>query len=329
MSKVIISIHGLGNKPPKETLSLWWQTSIFEGLNKINKFIYRPKFEMVYWADILNKKPLNELITDKENPYYLDEKYTLSPKNYVPKQHTTRKKVLKFIEDQMDKIFLNKDLTTNFSFVSDMVFHNYFKELEIYYSNHKNKNTPLVREQIRTRLVKVLNKYKNDEIFLIAHSMGTIVAYDVLTFLVPEIKINTFITIGSPLGLPVIVSKTIKEYEEVFNKKEKLKTPPGITKNWFNFSDLEDSVAINYNLANDYDENKNGVKVKDIIVSNDYQMNGEPNPHKSYGYLRTPEFSEAINNFLTEDKTKLELWLLKRYNKILNKIKPLPFERKQ
>ena len=30
---------------------------------------------MVYWADILNDKPLNSLITDPENPYFLDEPY--------------------------------------------------------------------------------------------------------------------------------------------------------------------------------------------------------------------------------------------------------------
>jgi hypothetical protein len=327
MSKVIIAIHGLGNKPPEETLSLWWQMSIIEGLQKINKFVYFPKFEMVYWADILNEKPLNELITDKENPYYLDEKYTPAPKNFTPKQHSMRKKVLSFIEDQMDKIFLNEDLSTNFSFVSDMVFRNYFKELEIYYAKENDKNDDISkRKQIRNRLVETLIKHKNDEIFLIAHSMGSIIAYDVLTFVLPDIKINTFVTMGSPLGLPVIVSKVAKEFEETFNRKEKLKTPPGVTNNWFNYSDLEDSVAINYNLANDFDKNNNGVKVKDIIVSNNYAMNEESNPHKSYGYLRTPNFSEALNEFLTKDKSKIELWFLKTYSRIFNKIKPYPLE---
>ena len=42
---------------------------------------------------------------------------------------------------------------------------------------------------------------------LIAHSMGSIIGFDVLTFLATDIKINTFITIGSPLGLPVIIKQ--------------------------------------------------------------------------------------------------------------------------
>ncbi len=320
MSKIIIAIHGLGNKPSEQTLSNWWQLSIIEGLKNINNFFYLPKFEMVYWADILNEKPLNEYITDKKNPYYLDEKYTPSPPNYKPKNHSVRKKILNFIDEQMDKVFLNKDLTLNFSFVSDVIFHNYFKELEIYYTKEKSGNKISKQKQIRERLVKVLTKYKNEEIFLIAHSMGSIIAYDVLTFELPELKIDTFITMGSPLGLPVIVGKIAQEYEEKFNIKEKPKTPPGIKNNWFNFSDLEDSVAINYELAKDYNPNRNGVKVKDILVSNNYEINGESNPHKSFGYLRTKEFSQVINTFVTKNKFKTELLLRKIFFKYFNKI---------
>ena len=47
MKKIIIALHGLGNKPSKDTLSLWWKEAIKEGLKK-NKNIsgksqYTPK----------------------------------------------------------------------------------------------------------------------------------------------------------------------------------------------------------------------------------------------------------------------------------------------
>ncbi len=105
MSKIIIGIHGLGNKPPKDLLQKWWLEAICEGLNNINRLHYEPNFELVYWADILNDKPLNRLITDPENPYFLDEPYTPSPKTIEQKPHSTRKKFLDFLEDQMDKVF--------------------------------------------------------------------------------------------------------------------------------------------------------------------------------------------------------------------------------
>ena len=61
---------------------------------------------------------------------------------------------------------------------------------------------------------------------------------------------------------------------------------------------LEDKVALNYNLGDDYRANKKGVKPVDMQVVNDYEINGKRNPHKSYGYLRVPEMAETIHHFL-------------------------------
>jgi hypothetical protein len=73
-----------------------------------------------------------------------------------------------------------------------------------------------------------------------------------MTFLslqLTEAKINTFITIGSPLGIPIVISKIAAEYKEKFSKDFIPSIPKNIIKNWFNFSDLRDKVAMNYNLA--------------------------------------------------------------------------------
>lgn len=45
------------------------------------------------------------------------------------------------------------------------------------------------------------------------------------------------------------------------------------------------------------------------LVNNDYMNNEEKNPHKSYGYLRTPQFTEKLNEFLLYRKPKFwEKW---------------------
>ncbi len=45
---------------------------------------------------------------------------------------------------------------------------------------------------------------------------------------------------------------------------------------------------------------RKGVPVEDDLVLNDYTSSkGKRNHHKSYGYLRTPELSEHIHDFLT------------------------------
>lgn len=312
MSKIIIGIHGLGNKPPKDDLENWWLEAICEGLKNIDRFRFKPNFEIVYWADIINDKPLNKLITDPQNPYFLDEPYTPSSDLIDTKPHTTRQKLLGFLEEQMDKLFLNEDLSSNFEFVSDIIFKKYFKELEIYYAEKpdiNDKNYKSIKDIIRSRLADIIKKHKGKEIMLVAHSMGTIIAYDVCNFIVPNISIDTFVTMGSPLGIPIIVSKIAEEFKEFNPKISKLTTPNNIKCNWSNFSDIEDNVALNYNLHDDYEKNNSNIKVVDALVNNDYAVNGEPNPHKSYGYLRTPEFSNLLADFLEKDCSKSNLWI--------------------
>ena len=335
MSKIIIGIHGLGNKPPRNLLKIWWIQSICEGLKKVSRFKYPPKVEMVYWADILNEKPLNPLITEEDNPYFLDEPYAPSPKKLNSKPHTKRQKFLGFLEEQMDKLFLNDDLTTNFEFVSELIFKKYFKELDIYYAKQPKINDASfksVKDIIRKRLVDVLTKHKGKEILLIAHSMGSIIAYDVCNFLTPEIKIDTLVTMGSPLGIPIIISKIAEEQKKTDPNIRKLKTPDNISRNWYNFADIEDNVAHNFNLADDFDANSNGIKVKDTIIENNYVISGERNPHKSYGYLRTPEFSNMLADFLERDTSMFDqfwfrvLYRVKLFFNMLN-TKLNPFNR--
>lgn len=317
MAKVIICIHGLGNKPPEELLKKWWRRSIIDGLRGIGEYILSPKIEMIYWADLLNSHPLDPDIRDKSHPLFLNDIYTHSPKKIVIEKHEVRKKVLSFVEKQMDKLFLNKDQTINYSFISDFIIHKYFKDLETYYKAEtiNGKNT-LAKDLIRQRLVDVLNRHKKDDIFLIAHSMGTIIAYDVLILNLSEATINTFVTMGSPLGIPIVISKIATELKEKFHHSKKLSTPDSVTNFWYNFSDLEDKVAMNYNLADDYEPNIHGIKAIDFEVSNNYQVNGEKNPHKSYGYLRAPEFSKILCQFLLKDRAKLTLWFLSTMNNI-------------
>lgn len=321
MDKVIIAIHGLGNKPRADLLEKWWLMAINEGLKKqYCKKLPKFKFEMVYWADILYKNPKDENCTNPDDPLFLKEKYI--PETIQPEKesNSVRKKIIDAINHQINKVFLNDDYSLNLTYITDHIIHNYFKDLESYYSNEKDSTQQLLRDKIRNRLQTVLMKYRKQNILLISHSMGTIISYDVMTNLNGNIKINTWFTIGSPLGLPVVVSKIAKELGLQDLEKDKLKTPETVNKHWYNFSDLKDKVAFNYILSDDFIENSKGIKVNDFEVSNNYFSNGEPNPHKSYGYLRTTEVSSCIIEFLLEKRTYLFVQLL-NYLKLTFKIK--------
>ena len=66
MSKVIIGIHGLGNKPPLHILKKWWEMSLEDGLKGINHPFPMNDFHLVYWANFIYSEPLDLQEKDKE-----------------------------------------------------------------------------------------------------------------------------------------------------------------------------------------------------------------------------------------------------------------------
>lgn len=315
MAKVIIGIHGLGNKPAPGLMEKWWLKAISEGLKNHTKNRYHKLlFKLVYWADVLYDHPKDANCTDPENPYFISEPYEPETFPLEIKDHSLRKKIMDSIVDEINKIFLNDDYSLNFTSLNDLIIENYFKDLDAYYSDEIDGIYKPVRETLRERLKSVLIAHKDDDIMLIAHSMGSIIAFDVLSLFEDEVQIDTFVTIGSPLGLPVVKSKIAAELKLKNHKTGKLGAPASIKNYWFNFSDLEDRVAFNYKLNDDFSENVNGIKVIDFEVTNTYVSNGQHNPHKSYGYLRTPELAEKIYRFLNKKRLPLyyRIWHLIR-----------------
>ena len=255
MANVIIGIHGLGNKPPKQILEHWWLHAIREGLKMHGFKTNTPKFELVYWADITHEQPLNIFVKDPESPFYAAERYVKSPKNFHVENHSIRRKVVDFLNEQINKLFLNADFSLNYSFITNSILRNYFNDLNVYYKEEctiDNAFECKIKELIRNRLLTVLEKYKNDNVILVSHSMGSIVAFDVLSFMAENIKVHTFITMGSPLGLPIVINKIALEQKQRIVGKNHMITPNSVSRHWYNFSDISDNVALNYKLADSY-----------------------------------------------------------------------------
>ena len=323
MAKIIIGVHGLGNKSPQKVLKKWWIASIQEGFRDAGYQTPAFKFEMVYWADITHPVPLDPNEKDEKSPYYLESPYVPAKPHKEKPPSRRRLNFLNLLEKEMDKIFLNKDMSVNYTSLTDEIMRRYFNDLNIYYKSTPKENdsneTPAKR-LIRDRLKKILVKCKRKDILLIGHSMGSIISYDVLSDPDIKVKVDTYVTIGSPLGLPVIMSRIAAEQKQRNKDMAPLNSPPTVKRNWFNFSDLHDKVAINYNLSDDYGDNANEVHVIDKIVYNDYECYGKKNPHKAYGYLRTPEMVEILYDFLTRDRNRYAVWLEIKVNSLLKKI---------
>jgi hypothetical protein len=294
MKKVIIAIHGLGNKPAADQLRAWWLEALQEGLARAGHPHAAIPFEMVYWADIAYAEPLEaDAVT---------EPYAPSPGSPgKQRRRSMRMALLGLAERYMDRLFLRKDFTETFPAASARMMEHYFTELDIYYTDEcrslQNEDCS-AKAAMQARLRSVLLDHAGHKVLLIAHSMGSIIAFDVLSDPAGGLAVDTFITLGSPLGLPPIVARNFQAQQAVRPRIRHPHAPDAVWPHWYNLSDPRDTVALDHTLRDDYAPNRRGVRAIDFSVVNDYEANGESNPHKSYGYLRTPEVAEIIDAFL-------------------------------
>ena len=312
MSRIIIGIHGLGNKPPHHVLKDWWLRSIREGLKHIGHPEIFVPFELVYWADLFHPKPQDIEEKDPENPSFVESPYVPAVDFAAAQIGKIRKRVLDFLEEELKKFNNTKEFSNTLGLVSDWIIRRYFTDLDHYYrSKLKTADGAEIsaRDIIRQRLITILRKHRGKEILLIAHSMGSIIAYEVLTLFPKEYQIDTLVTIGSPLGQPLIFRKFRAQMLPDEFRKLNPKVPESIKQAWYNLIDLRDHVAMNRKLSDNFRENSRHLEVSDKIVSNNYCHQKKTNPHKAYGYLRTPEMSQILYEFLSGDRSKLGFWL--------------------
>ncbi len=306
MAKVIVGIHGLANKPEKEKLKKWWEESIREGLKK-NQDFDPPDFDfhMVHWADLLYKYPVHEDKNFSFDKLYNDEPYVPAAdgalKRYDDKfLDKVRAGVFDIIGDTADKLKVHMGMDS----FADFLIGRLLKDLDFYYDNREIQNREgglgTTQSVLRQELLNTLVPLKGESILLIAHSMGSIIAYDALRDLGrddPDFELSHWVTIGSPLGLPHVKAKIVQER----SYDNRVRTPSVVKHSWVNFADKKDPVAADIFLKGDYAANDDKVEVVDDLVANDYIAPGKDrhNHHKSYGYLRTPEMSAHIKAFLS------------------------------
>lgn len=122
----------------------------------------------------------------------------------------------------------------------------------------------MVRQELRKRLLKELDDAAaaSGKVIIVSHSMGTMVAYDVLRNCPECPPVEALFTIGSPLGITEVQDELIAEgADEVDFPAEKLKR-------WINVYDPLDPVCgADPKIANDFKPVK-GRKIIDVKESN-------------------------------------------------------------
>lgn len=121
-----------------------------------------------------------------------------------------------------------------------------------------------VRRELRNRLVKDLRTASEtaEKVVIVSHSMGTMIAYDVLRNVADCPQVDTLFTLGSPLG--------ITEVQDELRAADvkKVDFPAAKLLRWVNVFDPMDPICgVDPRFANDYTA-VDGRKVEDLEESN-------------------------------------------------------------
>ncbi|MEI7940264.1 MAG: S8 family peptidase [Verrucomicrobiota bacterium] len=279
LAKTIVFVHGIGNKPPPEVLKLQWDRALFG-------FDLGERSRMAYWVNRdLHGPPLG-------NGLDPDEVAALAPKAVAggfgtkdlrqarpgPKMGANEAAAMERLRKQLavpadpgagygTKVLPLPGFARNW--ITEAVTGWFLEDVHDFLFVEARRRT--MRESLIARL-----RTGGGPFVVIAHSQGTMIAYDVLSnWSGPPIEVPLFVTLGSPLGLA-----EVEDQLERFTQQKQLATP-ALVQRWENFVAHWDPVALDQKLNNDHAANANGVKVQDHAVTNPVQSN----PHSGIGYL--------------------------------------------
>ena len=142
-----------------------------------------------------------------------------------------------------------------------------------------------IREKVNTLVRK---KISSNTDIVIAHSLGTIVAYNLLRALDPKLhQIKLFITLGSPLGIDAIKRQLDKP----------LINPACLQGEWLNFYDEHDIVALNPLNHEHF--------MIDPVIQNFEIKNSSDNKHNISEYINDNLVASKINQLYQKEKHSL------------------------
>ncbi len=317
----IIFVHGLASKPPAADLHRLWKKAFIENIKIDSKTIASELetnpdiFQSAYWANAI--------------PDHIED-----TAEYVSNLNAAVNKVIGVRRRLKNQLHIKKgglvaanakkfglsivNTLSNALTIKDNVIEEYMREVRLY------RNDQFIAEQIRQPLEDILTKAwdKKHKVVLISHSMGTFISYDVLWKFSHRSeekytkyrnnKVDYFITMGSPLGdeqlRDFMLIERWKKATDSEKEEERKRLYPLNIKQWHNFSAYGDIVCHDSTLEDDFfkgmKENVKPYRANDLkdytkLYNPFINIDGDENPHKSYGYLIQPKLSEKFKEFMS------------------------------
>ncbi len=139
-----------------------------------------------------------------------------------------------------------------------------------------------------------------EPVLLIGHSLGSVIAWNVLWLMTHELgvrrKVDTWLTLGSPLGMRFVKSRLLGSAHVGITRY------PGCIREWINVSAVGDETALDARLRDDFYEMIELNLVENISdhlgrIYNHYRDDEGLNPHRIYGYLVNPAVGQLISEW--------------------------------
>lgn len=186
--------------------------------------------------------------------------------------------------------------------LADKVMGKVVPELQAYWKLTEEFGGP-VREAVRNALRDAL--LAGEQVLLVTHGLGCIVAWDVLWQLshderwqdCADAKVDTWLTLGAPLGDNAVRRRLLGA-----RKKGEARYPTNVV-TWHNVAAEDDWLCHDNTLADDF---RPMLKQKQVSAIRDYRIYnlsiryGRSDPHCELGYLAHPRVAQIISDWLAQ-----------------------------
>lgn len=310
----ITFIHGISNKPEEKKLKKIWIDALANDLLKngdgFDIGAYGITSSMIYWADVLYDKPLEEGSFERVSAFESNESVALQEEtdpdmSWREKITGDEKKTVDALAARFSfDVLMNDDAVPDEMqiartleriplpwFVKRRLMKWLLKDVHHYLFNYdftpRANVSYKVQDEIRGRALKKLKEVNSDKHIVVSHSMGTVIMYDCLKRVADCPAIDGLMTIGSPLGIDEIQDKFAPEWTREDGYPAKLNGP------WTNIYDSLDPVTgFDGDIANDYKQQ--GKELIEVIN----EQNFGAWRHNVTNYLSEPKLRAALRKML-------------------------------
>ncbi len=300
--QTVIYVHGIGNKPKPSVLKCQWDMALF-GVQ------LGDRSRMAYWVNReYYPRPTDDTCAVGDHVSIDDDEVTtrsiaaLAAKRPMSESEVIEAEIESLTTNEAHRKRLQKvamEMTGRGLFKDDVVDKKIREAGSV--SARVLPLPPFLRRLITQKLTRAFLRDVNDFFYdddrraameeslrsridagggpfiIIAHSQGSMIAYNVLRQLKrEECDVRLFLTIGSPLGL--------EEVKDFFRKwgGGKLPVPPCVDR-WVNVAEWLDPVAADSRLADDFDPKERIKDYTGLLLIPDALLH----PHSATGYLRS------------------------------------------